>query len=312
MPKSRSGRRRAKNLYGQKLSLMVLNRTRDAMELVSSIKAAKPHLAEALAERYAPNLREGEELPDYGLALELAVRDVMSTLALLLELDDQVAFAAADRKNLGHERQRLVDEEVYARVVAVRGAIDLAFDQVTARYLHGLRGRTERKPPGLERQLRRTLFRLTDSSLSWPPARNPHAAVDRAGWIRQLEPLYRELKKLNDAFGGSEHRLGGLVTEKKKAMAAFDVAYADGLRYVRSSYKLAGFDDRILKNLKPYHQRRRLSERARKARQARAAAAEGAVQPAPEASRPAAKENTRVAIPKAVARWLRQNRLFGT
>ncbi len=326
MSKRRSGKKGATGRKGQKLSMMVLHRTQDTMELVASVKRYTPALVAALVERYAPNLSEGETLPDYGLALELVVRDVTAALARLVELDDEVAYAAVDHMQLGHKRKSLAEDELYPRAVAVRGAIEVAFGKERGGRLHGIKGRTERKAPALERQLRRTVYRLTDPERELPPRKNPYAVVDRAGWIRQLEPRHRDLINLNSEFGLSGRRLEGLVIDKREAMKTFDIAYTDGLRYVRACFKSAGFDTKLLKNLKPYYRRRRLSKRARKVREARAAATvaqpgaqpraqpdtQPGAQPGPEDVRPSAKDVSRVAVPKTVAKWLDQHRLFGT
>ncbi len=294
----------------RKLSVMVLRRIEDTMELVTSIESNKAGLATALAERYAPRLREGETLPDWVLTLELAARDVMAALQRLVELDDSAAHAVVAHEKLRIERYLLARDELYPRAVAVRGSIVLAFGRERGGDLHAMKGRTRRKPQALERQLRRMLKLLTDPDRELPPKKNPHAAVDRDGWIRQLQPGYLELVKLNRRFGPSEKALSSLVSDKRSAMKAFDAAYVPALRYAAAVFKMAGFDARRIRNLKPYYQRRRLSRLAREKRAARAAAA-GAM-PALEKARPTAKEAARVAMPEKVASWMEKNRLFGT
>ena len=281
------------------------------MELVSSIESYTPRLEAVLAERYEPHLRPGEASPDYRLALDLAAREVEAALARVVELDDAVTFATSDLAELRRQRDRLVDGELYPRAVTVRGSIELAFGREQGRELHSMEGRTRRKGPGLERQLRRTVARLSDPDHPLPAARNPHAEVDRAGWIRQLQPLYLELVRLNQALSGTESALTRLFDDKQIAMEAFDVAYSDTLRYARTLFQMAGFDARALRNLQPYSRRRRLSRRARKAREARAAATAAGKSMATVEAHPATKEAARVAIPRAIARWLERSRLFG-
>lgn len=274
----------------RKLSVMVLRRIEDTMELVTSIESNKAGLATALAERYAPRLREGETLPDWVLTLELAARDVMAALQRLVELDDSVAHAVVAHEKLRIERYLLARDELHPRAVAVRGSIALAFGRERGADLHAMKGRTRRKPQGLERQLRRMLKLLTDPDLELPPKKNPHATVDRDGWIRQLQPGYLELVKLNRRFGPSEKALSSLVSDKRSAMKAFDAAYVPALRYAVAAFKMAGFDARRIRNLKPYYQRRRLSRLAREKRAARATAA-GAM-PALEKARPDSQQET--------------------
>ena len=77
----------------------------------------------------------------------------------------------------------------------------------------------------------------------------------------------------------------------------------------RASGSGPGFGD-LIKNLKPYYQRRRLKRLARRKQAARAAAA--AKKPVLVKAEPAVQETARVPVPQKIARWLEKNRLFGT
>ncbi len=288
---------------------MVLHRTKDAMELVSSIRAHKGRLAAAVAERYASRLREGESLPDYALQLELAGRDVKAALKRLIELDDQVDDAEVERDLLRLERNALAVEELYPRAVAVRGEIDLAFGREEGRHFHGMRGKTRRRAPLLLEQLRPLVIRLKNRK-RLPVRANPHARVDRHRWIRMLMPHYRKLTQLNSEVERlRDHVVPGLILHKSAAMRAFDDAYGDALRLVTATYRLARLDPRLIQRLKPYYRRRRLSRQAKNKRQARAVAEARAAAAKP---RPAGRENARVAVSKTVMQWLDKHRLFGT
>ena len=175
--------------------------------------------------------------------------------------------------------------------------------------IHLMKGRTQRKTRALERQLRLALMILADPDRDLPAPKNPHTAVDRDGWVRQLQPGYQKLLKLNHQLGESEAALTSLVVNKRAAIKAFDVAYDDTLRYVQAAYRTAGYDARMIRKLKPYYLRRRLSRLAREKRAARAAAVG---KPAPEKIQPPARETARVQVPKTVAKWLEKTRLFGT
>ena len=294
----------------RQLSVMVLRRTEDAMTLVAAIEANKAKLAAAFAERYAPRLRAGETLPDWELTLELMVRDVIEALWQMIDLDDRVDHAATEADLLREDRDRLVSGELYPRAVTVRGSIDLAFGRkVGSERIHLMKGRTQRKTRALERQLRLALMILADPDRDLPAPKNPHIAVDRDGWVRQLQPGYQKLLKLNHQLGESEAALTSLVVNKRAAVKAFDVAYDDTLRYVQAAYRTAGYDARMIRKLKPYYLRRRLSRLAREKRAARAAAVG---KPAPEKIQPPARETARVQVPKTVAKWLEKTRLFGT
>ncbi len=85
------------------------------MELVASIEGHRERLLAALAERYGPRLRDGEILPDWGLELELTVRDVLAALKRLVELDDQVDRRSSEHETLRLRRDRLVGDDIYPR-----------------------------------------------------------------------------------------------------------------------------------------------------------------------------------------------------
>ena len=300
----------AKDQKSRKMSVMVLHRTKDAMELLSSIRAHKPRLAAAVAERYASRLREGESLPDYALLLELAGRDVKAALKRLIELDDKVDDAELNRDSLRLERNLLAAEELYPRAVSVRGEIDLACGREEGRHFHGMRGKTRRRAPLLLEQLRLLVIRLKNGK-RLPERKNPHARADRERWIRMLMPRYDKLAQLNaEVERLRDHAVPGLILEKNAAMKDFDATYGDALRLVTTTFRLARLHPGFIKKLKPYYQRRRLSRQAAKKRQARAAAAEA--KSAPIKLRPAGRESARVAVSKTVMQWLDKHRLFGT
>lgn len=311
MAKPGGKRKRKKKTSGLYLSIMVIHRIEDAMSLVSSIKSYQKQLVQGLAGRFSRHLRPGETLPDYHLALELAVRDVRAALDLLVDLDDRVAFARSDQLSSQVARSTLVREELYPRTVAVRGEIDLAFGRQRGGWLHGMRGRTRRSPPALEAQLRRAVDRLAHPDRKLPKLKNRYAVVDRDRWLRQLRPLYLELAELSKKIDLGRHAVPALTAEKNAAMGAYDLSYRDALRLAKAAFAAAGLDGTPIRNLKPYYQRRRMSAQARKKRQARAAAK--VPERTVEEAAPPKKVPDRVAVPKSVVKWLEANRrLVGT
>ena len=300
--------------------MMVIHRIKDMMELASSVKRYKEKMAAAVTERYTPRLRDGEAFPDYGLVLDLAVRDAQAALDELVELDDQVDDLAVDLDFLREDRDHVAKEVLHPRAVRVRGAIDLAFDRERGRSLHAMKGRTRRAVPHLEYQVRHALARLTDPDHELPPPRSRFSAVDREGWTRQLQGPYRRLLKLREEISRQEAELNLLGVLRKRAMDAFDAAYGEAVPLVKSVFAIAGFGTQMIKNLKPYYQRRRMSKEARKKREARAAraaevtgaalaeATKSAEEKVPADIQPPDKEK-RAVLSKTVAKWLAKRRV---
>ncbi len=311
MAKSGPRRQRQKRRRQRKLSVMVIHRIKDAMALASSVEAHKARLAAALGEQYSPQLLPGEELPDYVLALELAVRHVQTALRELIRHDDAVDIASAKYEILRREQNLLVRDEAYPCTVHVRGLIDLTFGRSKGAWVHGMKGRTRRSASPLRLQLERMVALLTGPDLQLPPPKNPHGVVDLEGWIRQLQPLSRKLVALNgEVVRRRDHALPALIGEKNAAMEAFDAAYRNALRQVAAAFAGAGLPAKVLKNLKPYYQRRRLERQARAKRRARAAAS-GAE--APEEVVPSPDRDTeRVIVPDPILEWLESHRMYGT
>ncbi len=313
---ARPGRKKSRS---RKLSLMVLHRVKDTMALVDSITAHKGQLAATLAERYVPKLEEGETLPDYVLTLELAAREVKAALKHLLASDDAVDRASVKRDLKRRECNALATGELQPRAMSVRGAIDQAFGREVGRDLHGMKGQTRRRSPLLLKQLRRLVLLLEDTDVELPPPKNPHAYVDRPRWAQQLVKPYHTLSQLNrEVERLRDHVVPGLILDKHTAMDAFDAIYADGLRLVTTHFRAVRFDLKLIKNLKPYYRRRRLSRRAGSKREARAAArgeaaaAETTAIETTEEAWPPERETEQVAVSQTVMRWLKKNRLFGT
>ncbi|MCP3963772.1 MAG: hypothetical protein GY719_38540 [bacterium] len=311
MAKRKPGRPKKKK--SRKLSVMVLHRTRDTIELVSSIEAYKDRLAAAMAERFASGLRPGETLPDYLLTLELAARELKTALKRLIAIDDEVDAASVKRDLRRGERDVLAGKVLQPRAVSVRGAIDQAYGREEGRQLHGMKGQTRHRATLLLKQLRPLVIRLEATARELPRPSNPHAYVDRERWTRMLVPRYHELVKLDSEVVRLRDKVvPGLVLDKSRAMKSFDETYADLLRLVTSYFRMARFDLKLIQNLKPYYQRRRLNKLARDRRRARAAAADPAAGEQVEPARRPAREPARVAVSKTVMKWLEKNRLFGT
>ncbi len=81
-------------------SKRVDDRIKAAGSLRGSVARLKHAAADGFGERFAGELRDGEVMPDQTLALELAVRSVMSALEELVDADDLYCRKMIDRHYL--------------------------------------------------------------------------------------------------------------------------------------------------------------------------------------------------------------------
>ncbi|MCP3985034.1 MAG: hypothetical protein GY723_11635, partial [bacterium] len=94
--------------------------------------------------------------------------------------------------------------------------------------------------------------------------------VDPEGWLEQLEPGYLKLTAMLEELKHQERMEQGLRQARDYELESFDVVYSEALDFVRSVFCLGGLDDREIWHLLPNVQRRRLRQKARQERTARA------------------------------------------
>ncbi len=255
-------------------SKMVLQRTGDTGALLSAIEVFQNQVAAGLVERLAPELVEGEALPDFSLSLDLVGRSARSALDRLRGaekwcLERQVECAVVRRESVRLARQ------VYPRVVSIRRMIESQLGKQDGRLVHGMTGKTLRKPRRLHGQLQFLVWALEGNRGELPEPLLAGLAADQDDWLRELRPGYDALTELLDELLDLELLAQHARDEKKLAMQAFDTAHGEALRLVQATFAFAGYGDTLTKRLRSYLQRRLLSRRAREKRQARA---EGRVQ----------------------------------
>lgn len=151
--------------------------------LLSAIAQWQADAAAGFRTRLDAGLRDGETVPDQGLALDLTGRSVKAAIDALLRADAVYCDQAARRKVLDHACNRLA-AEIYPELVDVRRAIDARFGRETGRGVHGLAGSTCRKPRRQHPQLEGVVAALKSSEPLPKPVRPgpaPQAIVLLAG-----------------------------------------------------------------------------------------------------------------------------------
>ncbi len=253
-----------------KRSTRVLRRLKAAGLLCGSIEKAKGKAAAGFRERFAAELRDGEEAPDLASALELAGRSVHRAIEELTAADDVYCAQGVRRKQLKGACVEVARWDVYPELVDVRRAIDTAFGRQEGQHLHEMKGKTQRSPEPLLTQVRGLVTTLKHPKLVLPRPIRSSSRADPEGWLRQLEPGYLKLKSMLDELEVAERREHKLREERDYELESFDIVYGEALAFVRSVFQLGGLSDRETWHLLPNVQRRRLRGKARQAREARA------------------------------------------
>ncbi len=177
-------------------SKRVDDRIKAAGRLQGSIVKFKARAAAGFSLRFADELRDGETVPDQTLALELAGRTVMRAIEELTEADDVYCGQGTDRKKLNGACLDVARWEIYPELVDVRRAIDTTFGREEGQRLHGMQGKTGRKPGRLYPQLQHLVRTLEDPRLELPAPRRPEAVIDVEGWRSRLKPGYLKLTSM--------------------------------------------------------------------------------------------------------------------
>ncbi len=252
-----------------KHSKRVLDRIKAARDLQGSIEAFKDPAAVGFGERFAGELRAGEVMPDLSVALELAVRSVWTALDELGDADDIYCRRAMARRRLEEACRDVSEHDVYPEVRDLRHNLESLFGRKAGRELHGMTGPTRRKPKRLLPQLQALVPRLKDPGRQLPPPRLAGTTVDRGAWVGQVEPGYKKLTRMLQELTRREQAEQYQRQVRDIALKDFDEVYDEALAFVRSVFRLGGYGDKVIWNLLPNVERRRLKREARWEREAR-------------------------------------------
>ncbi len=270
-------------------SQRVERRSEMARAFCASVKTFKEAASSGFGERFAVELRAGEPVPDHALALELVARSVVSTMAVLTTAESKYVRLGSQRVSERAQSERIARRELNPGMVLLRRSIESDYGREKGAQIHGLEGKTLRKPRRVLRQARDLL-----DALKTEDPRRPIPRSERAAWLRQVEPAYGRLVASIQQIERLERKEEFACAVRDLALEKFDAVYGEAFAYARTVYRLAGLGERIIAKLRPNAEHRRLIREAGQERQARA-----------EGRRRAAIEPIRTAF-RTASRWLRR------
>ncbi|MEM7586338.1 MAG: hypothetical protein AAF560_23300 [Acidobacteriota bacterium] len=249
---------------------MIRQRTKDTRALLASIEVFGKRAARGLDYRLAPELADGEALPDWRLSLDLVGRSVRTSIERLRAAERTYSAWQAKCAKQRREAEKLARHEVYPRVVGVRRLIDSQLGREAAFTVHGMQGKTLRKARRLHLQLSGMVATLESGNGDADSPLLACAPSDCEAWLQEIRPSYDRLTQALERLTVLELSELSAGDDKRLAMKAFDADYGEALRLVQAAFAFAGLPAGAIEKLRAYHQRRTLKYRARKAREARA------------------------------------------
>ncbi len=251
-----------------KYSKRVHERLNALASLLSAIEHFKKQIMEGYRARVEGELRDDETIPDQVVGLELVGRMAKTAGDNLTESEDVYRNQVIDRRSIDRASKDVARKTLYPELVQVRKEIETRFGRDAGRRFHGIEGATRRKPNRIEPQATTLVRRLKKWDL--PEALHPGPDDERARWLERLEPGVKKLTDLLEELRSSELLEMMRRRERDFEIESFDIDFADALGYVRSTGRLAGFDDKWIWNLLSEGERRRLKGKARQEGEARA------------------------------------------
>ncbi len=244
-------------------SKMVRDQAHATDVFLASLETSRHKVAARLGEHLAPELRDGETLPDFALAFDLIGRSVKTARGELLEADRQYDRSIKDYNYLSR-RAKWAADDARPDVRRVRGSIDGVYGKAGGERIHGIVGKLSQDPWGLRDQLCNIIRRLHDRAAKWPPPATPgYEKVDRNAWLEELEPAGAELEEILKGLERLRSEKTFQCDERKAALKASKAVLGKARRLLTAAYEIAGFNRRHTNDLLP---RREVRQRGRQAR----------------------------------------------
>ncbi len=250
-------------------SKRVTDRIKATRSLLAMLESARSRAAKGFSDKLADELRDGEVMPDQGLALDLVGRSVKTALELLVKADDAYCGQATQRQLLAEACRYVASDEIYPELVEVRREIDARFGKEAGGQVHAMKGRTPRQPKALHLQLEGLVMALKGQRALPQPLR-PGPPGERAAWLARLETGYMKLTTMLEELQAHEIRDAALRQGRDFELESFDVVYGEALDFARAVLQLGGCAKNLTWHLLPTVQQRKLKRKARQESDSRA------------------------------------------
>lgn len=219
------------------ISKMVTDRLKAAESVIAAVDHAAPKLSEQAAATFAPFVRKGETMPDWGLVALLVKRSLEERATQMSRADsahnDELADDADPRN-----RRDAATQAVYAALVEIKEAVVPLFG---AAWLPKL------KLPAAVPQDAPTLARLAPevhaaiAGAKLPKPKLPGVkSFDRLPWLTLLDAPTKELQQALKDVAREAREAQATVIAKNRAVAAYDETFSKACALGAALLRLVG------------------------------------------------------------------------
>lgn len=217
----------------------VVDRQKEAQAVIAAGRTHATELVTLLSERQGPLLKRGEKLPDYGLQIELLMRQLEQSTAHLVQTDDAYQRELLDDEGPRRERDEAT-EGLAVYLIELREV------------LTGLYGAQVLLPAGFSQQTPRDSVLLSRfasqvqsalGAVTLPAPRVKGAQVDIKATVAELDKRRARLDSAVAAVARETREAQAAMSLRNDAQDQFDDVYAQVSTVLSGLLRLAGKPD---------------------------------------------------------------------
>ena len=217
----------------------VVDRQKEAQAVIAAGRTHATELVTLLSERQGPLLKRGEKLPDYGLQIELLMRQLEQSTAHLVQTDDAYQRELLDDEGPRRERDEAT-EGLAVYLIELREVIT------------GLYGAQVLLPAGFSQQTPRDSVLLSRfasqvqsalGAVTLPAPRVKGAQVDIKATVAELDKRRARLDSAVAAVARETREAQAAMSLRNDAQDQFDDVYAQVSTVLSGLLRLAGKPD---------------------------------------------------------------------
>ncbi len=241
-----------------RLSKAITAKVRSCLFVLSALREQGPAVAEIVDRQVQASLAEGDEPPRFLVQITALGRHLESALTTMVELDQRLFEARAQRTSRLRERDDLI-RALGRRISGLRQILGGHYRAPRWNQL-GFAGRIPREPIALLRVSEMVAENLASEEVAHDLGEALFdAPLDLSPYVRYLPPLVSELRAAVEAYDRSRRVIDETLAKEKKAIKAYDAIFLRIARQFEDLCRLAGLTD-LAEKVRPSRKRRGQTE----------------------------------------------------